>query len=380
MKKQPQTGKTRACYYCGQDIKASIIEHVKTCRAKTSKCNFCDTIGHYESVCRKKKAVRELTSITPESQLRSEEDAEESGIYNINIFRVTHTNLHQPRHTSQRMKEDFKVQVIVNNSLATVLADTGASISVCGKKEAKRWNLLPRMVETQARIKAYNSPPIPIAGTTKCAVTFGNSSIPVEWHIIDSPCEPVLAGHIAKELGILKFDARPTVFHPIQMIHSTENKATLQNILQQFPQNFEGLGKLKNHQVKLHVDTSIKPSTKPVARNVNKAIQASNLPIPRQEDIKAKLSGAKVFSKMDFKSAFWQLELHPDSRYLTVFHANDKLYRYKRLTMGVNQRRENSTWPFNHCLPTFPKHILSMTTSLWQPQQTQNTTKQSKPS
>ena len=54
--------------------------------------------------------VRELTSITSESQLRSEEDAEESGIYNIIIFRVTHTNPHQPRHTSQRMKEDFKVQ------------------------------------------------------------------------------------------------------------------------------------------------------------------------------------------------------------------------------------------------------------------------------
>ena len=208
---------------------------------------------------------------------------------------------------------------------------------------------------------------------------------------MDSPCEPVLAGHIAKELGILKFNAKQTVFHPIQMIHSTENKATLQNILQQFPQNFEGLGKLKNHQVKLHVDTSIKPvatparpvpyhlkervskkiekmiqmqqdvieehpATKPApwisnaviapkadgairmtldARNVNKAIQASNLPIPRQEDIKAKLSGAKMFSNMDFKSAFWQLELHPDSRYLTVFHFNDKLYQYKRLTVGV---------------------------------------------
>ena len=389
LKKKQQTGKPRACYYCGQDIKASIIEHVKTCRAKTSKCNFCDTIGHYESVCRKKKAVRELTTIDLESQPRHEEDAEDSGIYNINIFRVTDTNPYQQHHTSQRMKEDFKVQVIVNNSLATVLADTGASISVCGKAEAKRWNLLSRMVKTQAKIKPYNSPPIPISGTTKCAVTFGNSSIPVEWHIIDNPCEPVLAGRIAEELGIIKFDAKPTVFQPVQMIHSTDNKETLQNILQQFPQNFEGLGKLKNHQVKLHVDTSIKPVTTPArpvpyhlkervtkeiekmikqdvieehpatkpapwisnaviapkadgairmtldARNVNKAIQSSNLPIPRQEDIKAKLSGARVFSKMDFKSVFWQLELHPDSRYLTVFHANDKLYRYKRLTMGV---------------------------------------------
>ena len=72
------------------------------------------------------------------------------------------------------------------------------------------------------------------------------------------------------------------------------------------------------------------------ARNVNKAIQSSNYPIPKQEDIKAKLSGAKVFSKMDLKSAFWQIELAEESRHLTVFHANDKLYRYKRLTMGLS--------------------------------------------
>ena len=38
---------------------------------------------------------------------------------------------------------------------------------------------------------------------------------------------------------------------------------------------------------------------------------------------------------MDFKSAFWQIDLDVESRYLTVFHANDKLYRYKRLTMGL---------------------------------------------
>ena len=71
------------------------------------------------------------------------------------------------------------------------------------------------------------------------------------------------------------------------------------------------------------------------ARHINKATQSSNLPIPRQEDIKAKLSGTKIFSKLDFKNAFWQLELHPDSRYPTVFYCNSKLYRYKRLTMGL---------------------------------------------
>ena len=162
----------------------------------------------------------------------------------------------------------------------------------------------------------------------------------------------------------------------------------LQKILADYPQNFMELGKIQNHQVKLHVDPMVKPVTVPPrpvpyhlkervdkaikemvdqdvieehqnepapwiscaaiapkpdgnirmtldARNVNKAIQSTNLPIPRQEDIKAQLAGNKVFSKMDFKSAFWQLELHPESRYLTVFHANNKLYHHKRLTMGL---------------------------------------------
>ena len=58
------------------------------------------------------------------------------------------------------------------------------------------------------------------------------------------------------------------------------------------------------------------------ARSVNKTIQ-SNHPIPRPDDIKAQLAGSKIFSKLDFKSAFFQLELARESRYLTTF---GKLY------------------------------------------------------
>ena len=71
------------------------------------------------------------------------------------------------------------------------------------------------------------------------------------------------------------------------------------------------------------------------ARNVNKALISSNHPIPKQGDIKAQLSGSEILSKLDFKSAFWQLELDPDSCHFTDFHANNKLYRYTRLTMGI---------------------------------------------
>ena len=41
------------------------------------------------------------------------------------------------------------------------------------------------------------------------------------------------------------------------------------------------------------------------ARNVNKAIRATNQPIPRQEDIRVKLAGCKVFSKSNLRSGNW---------------------------------------------------------------------------
>jgi hypothetical protein len=50
------------------------------------------------------------------------------------------------------------------------------------------------------------------------AVTFGSTSSPVDWHIIDTPCEPVLAGQSAVQLGIIQFDPQPEVYQPVQMI------------------------------------------------------------------------------------------------------------------------------------------------------------------
>ena len=123
------------------------------------------------------------------------------------------------------------------------------------------------------------------------------------------------------------------------MLQCTRMEA-LQDILKKYLQNFDGVGKLNDHQVKLHIDPHVKPVASPArpvsyhlkehvekeidkmigqdvieehpptqpapwvsnaviatkpdgalqvtldARNVNKAIQGSNLPIPRHEDIK----------------------------------------------------------------------------------------------
>ena len=119
------------------------------------------------------------------------------------------------------------------------------------------------MVPSQAKLKPYNSSPIPVLGTARCAVTFGSTSIPVEWHIISGSCEPILSGNSALHLGIIKFNSEPNMFHPVLMIDSEaigEEKEQVQSVLQQYPHNFMGLGRLKNHMVKLHTN----PDTKPI--------------------------------------------------------------------------------------------------------------------
>ena len=69
-------------------------------------------------------------------------------------------------------------------------------------------------------------------------------------------------------------------------------------------------------------------------REANKTILSTNIPIPRAEDIRAKLSRCNYFSKVDFKAAFHQIKIAELSRYITVFHAGDWLMRYRRLRMG----------------------------------------------
>ena len=53
------------------------------------------------------------------------------------------------------------------------------------------------------------------------------------------------------------------------------------------------------------------------------------------DDILHRANGSTVFSKIDLKWGFHQVELDEDSRYITTFAANGKLYQYRRLPFGI---------------------------------------------
>ncbi|XP_053382713.1 uncharacterized protein K02A2.6-like [Mercenaria mercenaria] len=153
---------------------------------------------------------------------------------------------------------------------------------------------------------------------------------------------------------------------------------------------FNGLGKLKDKQIKFHIDESVKPTAQPARRipfhvrdkvaqeleklekldviekatgatpwvsnlvvapkpkspndiricvdmrKANLALKRERHVVPTVDDIIMELNGSTVFSKVDLYKGFHQLELSEESRNMTVFASHVGLWRYKRLNFGVS--------------------------------------------
>ena len=99
-------------------------------------------MGHFGNFC---KSTAEIKKVDEDRQMPNDDMKDvEDKVYNVNLFRISRANL-----TSQNSKthnnNEFKVEVIVNNTLRTVIPDTGAKVSVCSLRQAKTWKLTEKM-------------------------------------------------------------------------------------------------------------------------------------------------------------------------------------------------------------------------------------------
>ena len=174
------------------------------------------------------------------------------------------------------------------------------------------------------------------------------------------------------------------------------------HIASQYPELFEGLGKLSGTKIKLPIDIEVKPTAqshrripfhtrrkveeelvrfekldiietdheptpwvspivavpKPKSPNEvricvdmpNKAIQRERHITPTMDDILCDLIGATVFSKLDLNNGYHQLELDPASRYITTFSTHCGLRRYNRLNFGINFAAEIFQNAIQNCI------------------------------
>ena len=58
-------------------------------------------------------------------------------------------------------------------------------------------------------------------------------------------------------------------------------------------------------------------------KDLNEAIKRDHYPTPTLEEITPKLTGAKLFSKLDAQNGYWNVKLDEESSYLTTFNTPD---------------------------------------------------------
>lgn len=253
-------------------------------------------------------------------------------------------------------------------------------------------------------IKAFNSDsPLITLGEFWTTLQSGNKSVRAKYIVIKDKtlnAENLLSSKTSLDLGLITLsDAVKMQVNQLKETNHLESKPDelsvyAKEMVKQFPEVFaDKIGKLKNYQVHLDIDKSVKPTQQPHypipynnlaptkekldfledndiiervdgeyswlfpmlpvdktkpgdtkrqmritanCKKVNEAIIPQKYKMPNIFDLKHDLNGCEFFTKIDLREAFFQFELDEETRMLTAFSTPWGIYRYKRMFMGLN--------------------------------------------
>jgi hypothetical protein len=70
-------------------------------------------------------------------------------------------------------------------------------------------------------------------------------------------------------------------------------------------------------------------------RALNKVTKRDGYPLPRIDETLESLHGARLFSTLDLRAGYWQIEVAPEDRDKTAFTTRQGLYRFRRMPFGL---------------------------------------------
>ena len=355
----------------------------KPCPAKGQTCRKCGKLNHFARVCRARPgystaSVPRQGQSSPQSHVRQvatqlhpdlTDSSDDEYLYTLGDSDSSKTPT---------------VSVLVNNVPVQMMIDTGASANIMDESSFNKVNktCAIQLNPSNKRIFAYGSDSqLKVRGQFTADIGTRAKHIQTTVHVLQGNHGSLLSYGTARDLGLVEVKV-----NPIQSQHASEE------FIHQFPSLFHGIGKLKDVEVQLHIDKTIKPVAQ-AARRIpfhlrkqvsdeldnlerqgiiekvegptpwvsplvvipkkkggvrlcvdmrvpNKAIQRERHPSPTVDDLIHNLNGATVFSKLDLKAGYHQIPLAAKSRYITTFVTHKGLRRYTRLNFGTNSASE----------------------------------------
>lgn len=355
------------CFSCGQQGHVSTSRY---CPARGRVCRRCQQLNHFESVCRTWK--RKHDSVAVGKQRR--------------VYNIEHQS--EPREKSNEEPDDTEEHEkvyyafyggnesnVLNGTIGGIpvnmLIDSGADANLVRLEtwemmKNKKVHVLKSSKGSSRVLKGYgNDKPLDVVGTFEAEVSIGSRTTFAEFFVVKGGQKDILGDTTAKALGVLKVGIEVNSINtdrkPFSMIKGVQaHIRTIPNMtpvfqpLRRVPIPMEEAVNMKLEQllkrdiieVKQGPATWVSPlvvvgkaSGEPRIcldlRRVNEAVVREHFPMPVVEDYLARLGKGKMWSKLDIREAFHQVELAEDSRDITTFITNRGLFRFKRLPFGL---------------------------------------------
>lgn len=363
------------CFRCDRE---GHFSRDSCCPARNAECRRCHKVGHFAKVCQSK-------NFTSKNRFPSTE-VSNKGRSNVNSVddgkMKAESDDDEYAFTVGGGNAGGMINVLVGGTSLQMLVDSGASTNVIDKgtwEELKSQRIECKSRKCEKKLYAYGSSvPLKVIGCFEAKVVLGDSVCEAEFVVIEGKGQPLLGRSTATELGVLQIRS------PINSVSS--------DIVEEFKDCFTGVGKLKGYQLTLHVKEDVAPVVQPLRRppfnlrdkierkldelesmdiiekvnspsrwvspvvvvpkpngevrlcidmrQANCAVERERYPIPTIDEVLQDMSNSTVFSKLDLRWGYHQIELSEESREITTFITHRGLYRYKRLMFGISSAPE----------------------------------------
>ena len=258
-----------ACFNCGKE---GHFAQSKSCPARGRKCSNCGKYGHYASCCKGGKNLKSGKPGTTQQrggrqqhhgkgrQANQVEDrCNESGEDDTFAFTI------EEQTCGMSNSAEPVMSVKIGGISKDVLIDSGSASNLISKdtlQELKYQGLEIELKPCTKRLYAYGGRELGVEGQFQTEVSVLKAKVVANFIVVETG-RCLLGYSTATDLGILRVD--PTGILGTGDCNTVDD-TFVGELKAKYPSVFQGIGKLKDYQLKLHVDPSVTPVVQKMRR------------------------------------------------------------------------------------------------------------------